>query len=226
MRKKDFTLDDLIWDKFDLPLYEDSTDDFYTLDEIKQEVEERISRLASLGKGYVLLPEQVVKYVITERTDITAGTKPVDDWEYMFVISKQVARKRNERFLDNIIYHELCHMLQLEFLFNSDIIYFRNGKRVDNPEHKERVQNWLHTDGGHTDLWYTFVHKVNSAFAINPPVDKALSDKDVSDIFLESTFHQESFNNIPYFDGFYEYIDWSRINAYRTKAKEQEDNKK
>lgn len=216
--EKDFLLDDLLWDKFELPLNETSADDYYTVEEIKQEVEKRIHSLSKLGQGYKISATQITKYIITDRVDITAGTKPIANGEYLFVISTQAARKRNERFLDTIIYHELCHILQFEFLFSADIIYFEDGKRKVNPEHQVRANAWLLADGGHTDIWYIFVRKVNSAFAINPPVDKTLSNKDISDIFLENTFKQEGLELD--FDGFYEYVDWDKIRAYRASQQE------
>ena len=190
MKNTGYVIDEFILDKFELPICEDVEDDYYTLEEIKQEVNKRITELSKLGRSFTLSTEQVAKYTFLDTTETVAGTWPVADCKYKFEISKQAARKRNEKYLDNIIYHELCHMLQFEFLFNSFAIYYEDGKLKGNID-KSRLSMLLSANEGHTELWHTFVNKINRAFVINPPVNKNLSDKDVTDIFLESTFNSE-----------------------------------
>ena len=192
MDKKGFKVPNFITDKFDLPLYEEAEDEYYTVEEFKREVEKRITGLASLGPACAISPNMITKYIIKDTTDITAGTKAVAEHEYLFVIAKQAARKKNERFLDTIIYHELCHILQIEFLLSNGMLFYsENGVLTGNIENKMQVYKWYLADGYHTELWYAYVDKVNSAFAIDPPVDKLLSDKDLTDIFLESTFRSD-----------------------------------
>ena len=194
MGEKGFKVPDFITDKFDLPLYEETADDYYTVEEFRQEVEKRIAKLATLGSSYVISPKIITKYIIKDTTDITAGTKSIAEHEYLFVIAKLAARKKNERFLDTIIYHELCHILQVEFLLDNGMLFYsEEGVLTGNVENKMQVYRWYLADGYHTELWYAFVDKINAAFAIDPPVDKVLSDKDITDIFLESTFNNSTF---------------------------------
>ena len=121
MPEKEFRLDDLLWDEFDLPLEEGvSPADFLTLDEIKAELAKRIRELNKLNYGISF--EQIVQYELRDSKETTAGIKPIADHKYLFVISKYAARKRNEKYFDMIFYHELCHILQFEYLFNSEFI--------------------------------------------------------------------------------------------------------
>ena len=191
MKEKCIIADRCIIDKFDLPLYEDTIDDFYTPDELKQEVEVRITKLASLSTAYTVSPDSIIKYEITGSSEQIACVESVDTYKYIFRMSRLVARKRNEKYLDSIIYHELCHILQVDFLFNLKVLYFENGELSYNKDQKDFVDLLYYADNHHTKLWYTFVKVANTALVINPPVDKFLSDKDVSDIFLESTFNKE-----------------------------------
>ena len=206
MEAKDFVKDDFlsdtIVDNFDLLLYEDSLNDFYTVEEFRQEVIKRVIELNKIG--YDFSAQQIVDYLFTDETDPTAATQSIAPNKYRFRIAKLAARKRNERFLDNIIYHELCHMLQLDYLFYSGMILYVEGKLKRNPKYREQVNSWLKADDGHTPLWYVFVHKVNAALAVNPPIDNVLNAKDLSDIFLENTFKPE-YEDFE-FDGFFDYF--------------------
>lgn len=175
----------LFLDEFNLPLQEGGLDEYYTIDEIRHEVEKRIAELNRIG--YNFSANQVVRYAFLNHNRTTAGTNSVDDHKYVFAISKQAARKKNEKYLDNIIYHELCHMLQLEYLFDNELFYYENGKRTNAEEDQYIIDDLLGEDG-HTIFWQTFVNKVNRALSINPPIKARLDDKDLTDIFLESTF--------------------------------------
>ena len=138
MEDKDFVKDDFlsdtIVDNFDLLLYEDSLNDFYTVEEFRQEVIKRVIELNKIG--YDFSAQQIVDYLFTDETDPTAATQSIAPNKYRFRIAKLAARKRNERFLDNIIYHELCHMLQLDYLFDSGMILYVEGKCMMNLKYK------------------------------------------------------------------------------------------
>lgn len=190
--RKGFVIPDFIYDTFNLSLLEaDQDNDYYTIEELKVLVSDRIKELNRLG--YEVSADQILEYEIINTTEITAGIKSVSDKQYKFVIAKLAARRKNEKYLNTIIYHELCHMLQLEFLFNNELIFYVNGKLNGNIVKSDLVNNLLLNNGGHTDLWQAFAHELNIKLFINPPVEKELSDKDLSDIFLESIFKKEGF---------------------------------
>ena len=190
--RKGFVIPDFIYDTFNLSLLEAGQDnDYYTIEELKVLVSDRIKELNRLG--YEVSADQILEYEIINTTEITAGIKSVSDKQYKFVIAKLAARRKNEKYLNTIIYHELCHMLQLEFLFNNELIFYVNGKLNGNIVKSDLVNNLLLNNGGNTDLWQAFAHELNIKLFINPPVEKELSDKDLSDIFLESIFKKEGF---------------------------------
>ena len=190
--RKGFVIPDFIYDTFNLSLLEAGQDnDYYTIEELKVLVSDRIKELNRLG--YKVSADQILEYEIRDTTDITAGIKSVSDKQYKFVIAKLATRKKNEKYLNTIIYHELCHMLQLEFLFNNDLIFYASGKLNGSIDRSDLVNNLLLNNAGHTDLWHAFAHELNIKLFINPPVEKELSDKDLSDIFLESIFKKEGF---------------------------------
>ena len=190
--RKGFVISDFIYDTFNLSLLEAGQDnDYYTIEELKVLASDRIKELNRLG--YKVSADQILEYEIRDIPDITAGINSVSDKQYKFVIAKLVARRKNEKYLNTIIYHELCHMLQLDFLFNNDLIFYANEKLNGNIAKSDLVNNLLLNNSGHTDLWHAFAHELNIKLFINPPVEKELSDKDLSDIFLESMFKKEGF---------------------------------
>ena len=181
-------------DEFDLPLFEDATNDFYTIAEIQQEVEKRIVKLTTLSTEYRLSTESIIKYEIGNLNNpkATAEIEPVAVHKYVFRISKSAARKCYEKYFDTIIYHELCHALQIDFLLSAHILYFEDNELCYNKEQKETVEFFYEADDGHTKLCYSFVRIANAALVINPPVDRFFNvNLDVSDAFLESTFKQD-----------------------------------
>ena len=191
-------------DEFDLPLTEGIADDYYTADEIRQEVVKRIKKINTLSTEYKLSADSVIKYELIDRNGNIAELEPVDAYKYIFRISKLAARKRNEKYLDTIIYHELCHAMQINFLLSTNTISIENGELTYDRRDKELVNSFCFANEGHTRLWYSFARSVNAAFVINPPVDRFMTDKDVSDLFLEGTFSRESvrINNLKFTDNF------------------------
>lgn len=188
-------INDFIWDKFNLPLDEDiNATDYYTVEDLKKLVEERIKELQKLG--YKITSGLIVEYEIRDTKEITAGAKSVADNQYLFVISKYMARHKNDKYMDTVIYHELCHILQLEYLFNNAMIFYTDGKLKASQDNRSYVTQMLQTNGAHTPLWYAFVNKVNRTLLVNPPVAETLEEKDLVDIFLESLITTEEFMEI------------------------------
>lgn len=203
MKEKDFILDDLIWDDFNLPLEEEiDSSDYLTLEEIKVELSKRINELNKLGYGISL--NQIAKYEVRDDKRTTAGIKPIAEHEYLFVISKYAARKKNEPYFDMIFYHELCHILQIEYLLNSEFIYYSDTKLLPDPDKKEYVYSMLKADGGHTPLWQMFVNKLNRVLKISPPIASVPNNDELADIFSENFY--ETDNEDFEFDGFYDYF--------------------
>ena len=203
MKVTGFIIDDFIWDEFDLPLNEDvDPAEYLSIDEVRAEVVKRINELNKLG--YSVHPEQIVYYELRDHKRTTAGLQPVADHEYLFVMSKYAARRKNEQYFDMIIYHELCHLLQIEYLFNGDFIGYVNNKLLPDPDKAEYVHSVLRVAGGHTPLWKMFVNKLNRILAIEPPIAATLESSVETDIFSESLVQPE-YKDFE-FDGFFDYF--------------------
>ncbi len=192
IERKGFDVPDFIYDNFDTTLLEaEIENDYYTVDEVKALVTDRINSLNKLG--YNISADQIIEYTILEGTHPTAGIKSVAENKYKFVIAKLAARRKNDKYLNTIIYHELCHILQLEFLFNNTLLYYEDNKLKGAPDRLDLINRLYVENKGHTDLWYTYVNKVNKTLMINPPIEQELTNKDLVDIFLENTFKKEGF---------------------------------
>lgn len=182
--------DSLLVDSFDIPLDENIDNDYYyTLEEIKSLVNDRIKILQTLG--YNFQSAQIVQYEIKDTTDIVAATKSVTNNKYLIVLSKYAMRRHNDHYLDSIIYHELSHILQLEHLFNIGMIAYRNNKLQADPDSIDFVMQMLYTNAGHTSLWRMFANRIDRLLPVNPPIADKLSTEDVSDILLESIYNYE-----------------------------------
>ena len=178
-------------DRFDLPLHEEAAEDIYTLSEIKQEVNKRIIKLSTLGAVYTIPSDYIAECKIINDPEAIAYIEPIAEHRYRFAISTTAARKHNEQYLDTIIYHELCHVLQVEFLVKKNVLGFIDGHLYYNPKERDTASVLYDKADGHTALWYMFVEHINYTFEVNPPIARFLSlreAKDISDIFLEETF--------------------------------------
>ena len=187
----------------------EETEDQYSLDEIKQEVKERISKLAMLGKDYTVPLEYITEYKIIEDSDAYAFIQPIGEHQYRFGISTRLARKRYSKHLDFLIYHELCHILQIETLVRKNIlVYNEDGRLCLHWCRKAAATRLYLKDEGHTSLWYKFVKHVNKSLNVNPPIAAVGTlyevldlEEDLEDTFtekdwipLESIFHIDRFN--------------------------------
>ena len=178
-------LDDFFWDDFTALLTEDELPPgaFYTEAELREEIRIRIVELNRLG--YQLSPDMITVQEIRSDALCTAGVGPVAEHKYKFVIAKLALRKKNAKYLDTIIYHELCHILQLEYLFDQHIIFYENGKLKGDPVYKNLIDLWYIANSGHTPLWFKYVERVNTLLHIEPPIEQELRPEDLATVLLE-----------------------------------------
>lgn len=187
-----------IWDKFDLPLYEDISDShFLTISDIKNEVNKRIVKLSTLGDLYTVPKECDIEYEIIKNTNRTACIEPIGEHKYLFKLDNLAARKKNEKYFDTIIYHELCHILQIETLVSIGLMDFEDGTLGYKTSDKAAVEELFYKNDFHTAVWYSLVGKVNSAFSIKPPISRFLDPETEIDLFLESTFKPDERISLP-----------------------------
>ena len=199
MKEKQFVAANVqIWDKFDLPLQEDTNDSrFYALSEIKQEVDKRIVKLATLGARYLIPQNCQIEYEIIKHKDTVACIESIGEHKYLFRIADLVARKRNEKYLDTVIYHELCHILQIESLIAIGLMDYVDGTLGYDTSDKAAVETLFFKNDFHTTIWYALTAGANSAFKVSPPIDRFLDPDTELDIFLESTFEQDERISLP-----------------------------
>ena len=179
------------WDKFNLPLLEAANDtSFYTINEFKQEVDKRIKKLITAGSRYSVLQRCQIKYEFIEYGDRHACIEPTaGEHNYSFKIVNVVARKRNEKYLDTLIYHELCHIVQIETLVDIGLMeYDSTGVLSYHASNKDAVATLFFKNDFHTVLWDSLAWEVNSVLKVNPPIAKFLDPEAEVDLFLESTF--------------------------------------
>ena len=187
-----------IWDEFDLPLREDISDNhFLTISDIRQEVNKRIVKLSTLGALFTISQECNIEYEIIKNTNRTACVEPIGEHKYLLKIDRLAARKKNEKYFDTIIYHELCHILQIETLVDIGIMDYEDGTLGYKTSDKAAVEELFYKNDFHTTVWYSLIGKVNSAFNINPPIARFLDPETEIDLFLESTFKSEERISLP-----------------------------
>ena len=109
----------------------------------------------------------------------------------------------NEEELISTIYHELCHVYQLNKLFTEGILaydYFIRDVAVLHEEDQKVLKSHLNVNGGHTVYWQELADKVNN---IIKPVKKitAYLTESVENIRPE-LFEADYFRLT--FDGFYD----------------------
>ena len=182
-------------DEFDLPLHEAADKDCYTLSEIEQEVNKRITKLSTLGAIFSITSSYIAEYKIIANPTAIAYVEPIAEHKYRFDISATATRKCNEQYLDTIIYHELCHILQVEFLVGENVLFFQNEHLYYNQEKRDTARTLYDRADGHTALWYMFVDYINFMFEVNPPIARFLSlreSRDISDLLLEETFTKKA----------------------------------
>lgn len=153
--------------------------------------------MATLGNRYIIPQNCRIEYEIIKHDDKAACIEPIGEHKYLFRIADLAARKRNEKYLDTIIYYELCHILQIETLVAIGLMDYYDGILGYNKSEKAAVETLFFKNDFHTTIWYALIDGVNSAFKVNPPIDRMLDTETEIDLFLESTFKSDERISLP-----------------------------
>ena len=172
-----------ILDKFILPL-EESTDKEISLNYFIDRVKKCINILKTIN--LLINFDSIISFKIITDNSITAGIDTIGEFKYIFLVNKSVLRNTCEHLFDTIIYHELCHILQMNYLFTVGAIFYTN-KLKGNLDMVETVNIDLIYNNGHTALWKHYVNIINAELQPNPKVDQVLNYKDLHTIFKEET---------------------------------------
>lgn len=108
----------------------------------------------------------------------------------------------SEDALISTVYHELCHMYQLNKLFTEKIIaynYFENNLEATD-ETKDLTIKHLNVNGGHTEYWQELADKINNTLN---PVKKITAYLNESIEQLTFEVLEEDYFKLD-FDGFYD----------------------
>lgn len=119
---------------------------------------------------------------------------------YMLLINPN--KIDSEDALISAVYHELCHMYQLNKLFTEKIIaynYFENNLEATD-ETKDLTIKHLNVNGGHTEYWQELADKINNTLN---PVKKITAYLNESIEQLTFEVLEEDYFKLD-FDGFYD----------------------
>lgn len=173
-------------DDFSAVLYESADDEAYDFAVFQQRISDCKLNLGRIGLS--LSDSTNINVIIQDEINITAGIRATGSHCYNFFVAKPVIRETKKLYWDTIIYHELCHILQLEYLFDKKQIYYSDGKlKAQSPY---VAKTYVTENHGHTNLWYLFVQIVNSKIELNIPVSKELTREQLEDVLLENTLSE------------------------------------
>lgn len=129
-------------------------------------------------------------------TEDAANLLIVGQDQYTLLINKRILK--NKDFLKAVIYHELCHLYQLERLFKEKVIFWNYDiDRLSASEQKvDSAIKHLNQNGGHTGYWQKLADRINSEIKPIIPVKAFLSDKDKQQFFeaLDINYFDLNFN--------------------------------
>ena len=98
-----------------------------------------------------------------------AALQVVGQYKYLLLINP--AKIPSKEALISSIYHELCHMYQLDRLFKERIIfydYIKDDITTADEDSSNIALSHLNTSGGHTEYWQELADKINNS--INPEI--------------------------------------------------------
>jgi hypothetical protein len=107
----------------------------------------------------------------------------------------------DEDALESTIYHELCHMYQLNKLFTDGIMFYNSEDRRVEPskeEYNDLLRAHLNDNNGHTLYWQELADKINTIIKPAKKITAYLTEyvENIRPEPLEEEYFNLSFNNI------------------------------
>lgn len=107
----------------------------------------------------------------------------------------------DEDALESTIYHELCHMYQLNKLFTDGIMFYNSEGRGVEPskeEYNDLLRAHLNDNNGHTLYWQELADKINTIIKPAKKITAYLTEyvENIRPEPLEEEYFNLSFNNI------------------------------
>ena len=121
--------------------------------------------------------------------------------KYLLLVNLNKFASEDE--LVSTMYHELCHVYQLNKLFTEGIMaydYFIRDVAVAQEEHKKVLSAHLNDSGGHTVYWQELADKVNSTIKPAKKITAYLTEsvENIKPELFEADYFRLNF------DGFYD----------------------
>ena len=120
---------------------------------------------------------------------------------YLLLINPNKLNSEDE--LISTIYHELCHVYQLNKLFTEKLMaydYLVNDIYAPNEEARDLLLEHLNTNGGHTKYWQELTDKINSIIQPNKKITAYLTE--ALNVVKAELFDEDYFRLN--FDGFFD----------------------
>lgn len=135
------------------------------------------------------------------QADFAAHVMVIGQDKYLLLIN--LNKFVNEDELVSTIYHELCHIYQLNKLFTEGIMaydYFIRDVAVACEEHEKVLKAHLNINGGHTVYWQELADKVNSVIKPAKKITAYLTEgvENIKPELFEADYFRLNF------DGFYD----------------------
>lgn len=135
--------------------------------------------------GIALNKNKITEYQIVNHED--AGNLLVcEQDEYILLINEKILDKKEN--LISIIYHELCHLYQLEKLFKEKIIFWNYDSDCvsANDQNIEIAEKHLNVNNGHTEYWQELADKINNVLKPAYLIKAYLTSDEHKAIFSEA----------------------------------------
>ena len=135
------------------------------------------------------------------RANFAANIKPTGQDKYLLLVN--LNQFANEDELISTIYHELCHVYQLNKLFTQKIMFYdyvESDVSAVNEEDTELLKAHLNDDGGHTVYWQELADKINTVIKPVKKITKYLNEsvENIRPELYEADYFRLNF------DGFYD----------------------
>lgn len=143
--------------------------------------------LINLGCNIKIADLKTIKFADIGK-DI-ANTNIVNKHSYNLVFNEKLNADKKYKFLICAIYHELCHIIQFNEVFDANLLDFdtENNEFVILTDNQDLITNTIFSNNYHTPLWYDIVKQVNNALRLDPPLKDYLTKIEL-DKFLEEFF--------------------------------------
>lgn len=151
--------------------------------------------------GVIINKNSIEDIQFYNQADFAAQLMITGQDRYLLLVNANKINNKDE--LVSTVYHELCHVYQLNKLFTEKLMaydYFINDVSAVSEEAVGLLQAHLNVNGGHTKYWQELADKVNSTIQ---PAKKITAYLNESPGTIHAELFEEDYFKLD-FDGFYD----------------------